>query len=307
MGADLLADTIIMKDGRRTKGLVVEEYMDRVTLSTVDGEKNILKKDVERIEYDTPEQNFMQLGRAYDARERYDKAASYYKKAMDINPDYKEAREAYLASHSKIWRQEERMTKKELERQSLVMDWRKNRNKKVSSPSKDKALLLKDSLGISLVDKDGIFTIAEVMPYSSAARAGIEEGDILAGIWGKLVSYSDAEQVIDELLGPKYSEIRVLVEKGISIPVDGSAKGLYKKLGILLSFEYEGLVVEDIVAGGKGEAAGFKKGDFVIAVDKNITRYLPLDNVIALINSARDEEDLIFTIRRIINLRREGK
>ena len=60
----IYADTIIMKDRTRMKGLVVDEYVDRVSLSTIDGEKYVFRKDIDRIEYDTPEQNFMQMGMA---------------------------------------------------------------------------------------------------------------------------------------------------------------------------------------------------------------------------------------------------
>ena len=302
----LYADTVVTKDGKKIKGLVVEEYTDRIKLSTVDGERDISREDIERVEYDTPEQNFMQLGRAYDAKGWHDKAVVYYKKAMELNPDYKEAKDAYLSSHAEMWRQEEKMTIKEVERQHMVMDWWKERRKETSSLSKDKALLLRDVIGISLVQKEGVFTIDEVRPYSAAARAGIQKGDNLVGIWGRRISYSKMERIIDELLGPKYSEVRVLVEREISIGIDERSKNLYKELGILLGFEYEGLVIKDIVDGKRGAPAGFKKGDFVVAINKNITRYLPLDNIIALINSA-DDKNIIFTVERTINLRREGK
>ncbi|NQT75654.1 MAG: hypothetical protein HQ566_03940 [Candidatus Omnitrophica bacterium] len=303
----LYADTVVMKDRTEVKGLVVDEYTDRITFNTVDGEKTIFRDDIERVEYDTPEQNFMQLGRAYDEKGWYDKAAFYYKKAMEINPEYKDAREAYLASHTKAWRQEEKMTMKELEHRNMVMDWWKNRNKETVSPAKDKALLLKDTLGISLIKKDGIFTIDEVRPYSSAASSGIKDGDMLVGIWGKLIRYSRIEDVLEELLGPAHSEVRVLVDKEIVVAVEVNDKDTYKGLGILLGFEYEDLTVMDVVGGAKGDAAGFKKGDLVIAVDKNITRYLPLDSVIALINSSGDNKNIIFGVRRTVNLRREGK
>jgi len=303
--ASLFADTIIMKDREKVKGLVVDEYRDRITLSTVDGEKDVLREDIERIEYDAPEQNFMQLGRQYDAKGWYDKAAFYYKKAMQINPDYKEAREAYLASHAKMWRQEEKMTRKELERQGMAMDWRRNRNIFFSSPPKDKELALRDILGISLTDKEGLFMIEEVKPYSSAAKAGIKKGDLLIGIWGKLIRYTSMEEVLDELLGPKYSEVRVLVEKEILVPADEASEDLYKELGINLSFEYKGLAIKDVTDGQKGDSAGLKEGDFVIAVDKNMTRYLPLDGIIVLINSSENNKGLVFTIRRNVNLRRE--
>jgi len=302
----LFADTIIMKGGEEIKGLVVDEYIDRITVSTVEGEKDILRKGIDRIEYDAPEQNFMQLGRSYDAKGWHDKAAFYYKKAMEINPDLKEAREAYLASHAKMWREEEAMARKELERQSMVMDWWRKTGKKGGSPGKDKASLLKDTLGISLVEKGGIFAIDEVKPYSSAASAGIKEGDLVVGIWGRLTRYSKMADILNELVGPKYSEVRVLVEKEIFIPINKRDKDLYKELGILLGFEYEGLMVKDVVAGKRGEAAGLKKGDLVTAIEGNITRYLPLDSIIALVNSARDAENVVFTIRRKLNLRRVG-
>ncbi|MBU1147939.1 MAG: hypothetical protein KKD11_06255 [Candidatus Omnitrophica bacterium] len=296
-----------MKTGKKVKGLVVDEYSDRITLSTSDGEEDILRQDIERIEYDMPEQNFMQLGRSYDEKGWYDKATFYYKKAMEVNPDYKEAREAYLASHSKMWRQEDKMTKKELERQNMTMDWRKNKNKEISSQAKDKEVLLKKILGLSLLEKDGVFTIDEVGPHSSADKAGINKGDLLVGIWGKLIRYNSMKDAIDELLGPKYSEVRVLIEKDISLEIEGNVSQLYEELQISLGFEYEGLAVRDVAIEGKGASIGFKKGDYVIAIDKNITRYLPLDSVIALINSAKNNKNIVFTIRRKVNLRRGGE
>jgi len=305
--ATLYADTIVMKDKNKLKGLVVEEYVDRIVFSTVEGERDIFRNDIEVIEYDTPEQNFMQLGRSYEEKGLYDKAAFYYRKAIEINPDYKEARDAYLASHAKMWRKEERLARKELERQDMVMNWRRNRNKKDTSPSKDTALLLEDTLGISLRENEGVFTIDKVVPYSSADKAGIKEGDILVGIWGKLIRYSKIQDVIKELLGPKYSEVKVLIEREIPIPVASDSRNLYDELGILLGFEYEGLVVNKVTSGNAGDLAGLRKDDFIVAIDKTITRYLPLDGIIALINSAKNNERIIFTIRRKINLRREGK
>lgn len=303
----LCADTIIMKDRKEIKGLVVDEYIDRITLGTIDGEKNILRKDIENVKYDTPEQNFMQLGRAYDTKGWHDKAAFYYKKAMDVNPDYKEAREAYLVSHAKMWRQEERMTRKELDRQSMIMNWQRNRNKEAQKLHKDKALLLKKTIGILLLKKDEVFTVDKVEPYSSAAKAGIEEGDILVSIWGKRIRYSKMKEVIDELLGPKFSEVRVLIEKDILVSTENMENDLYKKFGMSLEFKYEGLAINDIISGGKAELAGLRDGDFVVAIDKNITRYLLLDSAISLINSSKEGKDILFTIRRNVNLRRKDE
>lgn len=297
------ADTLIMKNKTKIKGLVVDEYADRVSLSTVDGEKYIFRKDIDRIEYDTPEQNFMQMGRAYDEKGWYDKAAFYYKKAMDINPEYKEARDAYLASHAKMWREEEKRTKKDVELHNMAIEWQTRKNKKTAPIVKSKESLVKEGIGIVLAENDGIFRISEVAPGSSASKAGIEKGDFLVGIWGRLIRYSRLEDVLAELTGPRYSEVKIILEKEILVSVD-TAGNFYKELGVSLGFEYEGLIIKDIAPEKKGGAAGLKKGDFVIAVDKNITRYLPMDSVIALINSSKNDK-IVFTIRRGINLRRE--
>jgi C-terminal processing protease CtpA/Prc len=302
----LYADTVTMKDKTKVKGLVVDEYIDRIGLSTAEGEKHILRKDIDMIEYDTPEQNFMQLGRAYDEKGWYDKAAFYYKKAMDINPDYKEARDAYVASHAKMWREEEKRTKKDIDTRNMAMEWQRTRkNKQTEVVVKSKESLAKEKVGISLIENAGVFRINEVMPGSSADKAGIKKGDFLIDIWGRLIRYSKLEDVLNELIGPRYSEVKILIGKEISISLE-TGTDAYKELGIFLSFEYEGLIIKDIIPGKKGEVSGLEKGDFVIAIDKNATRYLPIDSVIALINNPKNNK-LVFTIRRHINLRREGE
>ena len=303
--ATLHADTINMKNGDRIKGLVVDEYADRVIMNTVDGEEDIFRKDIEDIEYDTPEQTFMQLGRSYEAKGWYDKASFYYKKAMEINPDYKEARELYLASYTKSWRQKDEITKKEIKWRNMVMDWWKDKDKKTPPPKKDYSLLLKKTLGFSLSEKKGYFTIDTIRPYSAAAKGGIKGGDVLVGIWGRLIRYSKMEEVVDELLGPKHSELKVLVEKEIVIPTEQKTNNLYKELGILLGFEYEGLLIKNVTPGEAGERLGFKEGDSLIKIDKNVTRYIPFDGIIAIINNA-DNKDMVFTIRRNVTLRRGG-
>jgi len=305
----LYADTVILKNRTKVKGLVVDEYVDRIALSTVEGERDIFRKDIDRIEYDTPEQNFMQLGRAYDSKGWYDKAAFYYKKAMDINPDYKEARDAYVASHAKMWREEEKMTKRDIDLHNMAKEWQAKRNKQAQVPvvvkSKEIKVKVKEILGISITEHEGVFRISEVVSGSSSAKAGIQKGDFLVGIWGRLIRYSKLEDILGELIGPKYSEVKILVSRDIFVPVETGANA-YKDLGASLGFEYEGLLIKDIIPGKIAEISGLKKGDLVIAIDKNITRYLPLDSVISLINNPKSDK-IVFTVRRSINLRREGE
>jgi len=98
----------------------------------------------------------------------------------------------------------------------------------------------------------------------------------------------------------------VLIEKDAVIPIETPSENLYKDLGVILGFEYEGLIVKDVIADKPGSLYGLEKGDHVLAVDNNVARYLPLDSIIAIINSARNNKDIVFSIRRNVNLRREG-
>jgi C-terminal processing protease CtpA/Prc len=301
----VFADSIFMKNSNKIKGLVIEEYKDRILLNTVDGEKFILRKDIEKIEYDTLEQNFMQLGRAYDLKSWYDKASFYYKKAMEANPDFKEAREAYLASLEKVWHQDEKAAQKELDRHVTAINWWQNRDKTKVFTSEDKIEVLKKTLGFVLVEENGIFRVAEIIENSAADKNEIKKGDNLVGIWGRLITYSKMSDVLNELLGPNYSEVKIMIERNIDVPAEDNIENLYKELGVLLGFEYEGLKIIDIIFGKKAQRFGFKKGDYLVSIGKNSTRYLPMDQVIMLINNQKDDV-ITFAIRRNINLRRQN-
>lgn len=306
--SSLYADTLIMKDRSEIKGLVVDEYVDRITLSTVDGEKVFFRKDIDMIEYDAPEQNFMQLGREYELRGAYDKAAFYYKKASTLNPDYKDARDAFLAIQAKVWKQESEITEKEIKRREMIKDWRRDRHEEVLSPAKDKKVLLKETLGILLEEKEADFIIEKVRLFSGAYKAGVKEGDVLVSIWGKRTTHRKIEEIMDELIGPKHSEVRISIAREIRAPMKDIRmyKNFYKGLGILLAFEHDGLRIQEVKHGKIGERLGFKKGDFLMTIDGESTRYFPLDEIIAHINSTKDNKNIIFNIERSINLRRGG-
>src|SRR5204862_222230 len=145
---------------------------------------------------------------------------------------------------------------------NMAIEWQRARkNKKTEAAVKSKENLVKESLGIVLIENEGVFNINEAVPGSSADKAGIRKGDFLVGIWGRLIRYSKLDDILSELIGPKYSEVKIILEKDISISLE-TGKETYKELGILLSFEYEGLAIKDVIPGKKGEEAGFKKGDF---------------------------------------------
>ncbi|MFH1478526.1 MAG: PDZ domain-containing protein [Candidatus Omnitrophota bacterium] len=300
------ADTITLKDNTSIKGLVVEEYKDRVVFSTVDGEKKILRNDIKDIQYDAKEHSYLQLGRLYDERGMYENAAFYYREAMKINPEYKDARMAYIATHDKLLREKDKLVRKEIARRDMVVNWHK-REKITPSTEKDKISLLWDILGFRLVEKKGIFIIDEIKPYSSSSRARLKANDVLVAVWGKMVSFAELDYIVEELKGPKYSEVKIDIEREVTVPIRSKEPNIYQNLGIDLGFEYDGLQIKDIEEGGISESSGLKKGDLIIAIGGYNTRYLPLDDAIDLIDKKSIENNTIdFTVRRNITLRREG-
>src|SRR4030042_5854565 len=82
------ADTVYIKDGEEIKGIVVEEYTDRLVISTYEGEKTFFKKNIDRIIYDLTEQNLVMLGDKCMSREEFEKAYFYFDKAGRENPGY---------------------------------------------------------------------------------------------------------------------------------------------------------------------------------------------------------------------------
>ena len=60
-----LGDTVYLNDGKEKKGIVVEDYTDRIVLSTYEGEKTLFKKNISKVVYDLTEQNLVKLGDKY--------------------------------------------------------------------------------------------------------------------------------------------------------------------------------------------------------------------------------------------------
>ena len=55
------ADTVHLKNNTELKGIVIADFKDRITYSTVGGERQILKSDIKSIEYDETIDNLISL------------------------------------------------------------------------------------------------------------------------------------------------------------------------------------------------------------------------------------------------------
>jgi C-terminal processing protease CtpA/Prc len=282
--AKVFSDTIVMKDDQRLKGVIVEDYQDRVMLSTMNGEKTLMKDGIANIIYDQEEQNLANLGDFYMDRKMYDKAHYYYNKALEVNPGYKRAKDGltYAGTHLQ---QSTRLEKLDhIQRLNDVKAWASGKK----TADEGRTDTLKDVLGISLQNDQGNYKVANVVPSSPAEKAGVAKGDIVYSAWGRPLAYMSPDEVLDKLLSPGIMDVQVIIIRNIQLPLKGGM-GTYKDaLGAELAYsDMEGLIVKNIRSGSPAAMAGLNNKDVVINIGEDSTRYMSLEEAGRLIEAGK--------------------
>ncbi|MFH1394901.1 MAG: PDZ domain-containing protein [Candidatus Omnitrophota bacterium] len=289
------ADTIVLKNDEPVKGVVVESFKDRIVVSTMDGEKLIMREDIDQLIYDREEQNLVSLAEYYQDKEQFRKAYYYYSKALEINPEYKKAREGlhyvgvYVINSDRRQKLDhvQKMNEGEKERQGIVQE----------SIAEDKTQKVKDTLGLVLSKVQQNSVVTEVVPASSAAKAGVKKGDIILAAWGRSAGYMDSEEILNKLLSP-LMDIQITIERDYKIDLKDSSEKYGNKAGMKFGYsEMEGLVVEDLDVNGAAYLAGIQKDDIILEVQGQSVRYITIQEVDSIINS-RKSELLLLKIKR---------
>jgi len=301
ISAEAVADTITLKNGKDLKGLVVERHTDRIILSTEKGEIPILLSGIKNIQYDDPEQNFMQIGRAYEAENKYGEALAYYEKALEVNPDFDDAKKAAAAMKSRFWAQTTEGPQGEMEKQQAISDsWSSG---DLSSDTSAKKLISEDrktlhhSLGLMLLKKGDWVIVDESSRKSDADVAGLEHGDRLVAIDAESLRYLGPEVVAKKMLLPHYSSFTLDYEREYRVEKAGGNAGLHLKL------DQEGTVIEKVDDGSAAADAGLRAGDLVMSIDGKSTRYMPLGKVTEILRASQPAATL--SVRRSAMLSRK--
>lgn len=302
---DAAADTVILKNGKEVKGLVVEHHVDRIYLSTENGEICILLSGVQDIRYDEPEQSFLQIGRAYEAQGKLEEALAYYQKAEEVNPRFEEAKKALMGVQNRFWAMKTEGPKNEVEKKGLLYQaW--ERGGSVSGVNakaeQDKQKLVNQNFGMTLEKKGDWVRLGGVTPRKPAAVVGLKRGDRLAAIDGRSLRYLSAEAVAKHFLFPRYTQFTLEFERDCFLYQTERRKSL-KKLGMGLRLEYEGLKVYSVKPGSAAHAAGLRAGDLLTRVNGTPTRYMPLQKAAKLVKEYRQER-MVMAIRRSVLLAR---
>jgi len=296
------ADTVSLKSGEDIKGIVVEEYGDRVVISTYEGEKGILKKDIREIRYDQLEQNLVKLGDMYAGRLEYEKAYFYYDKAYRANPSHQAARDKMNYITGYLFRKREQDKLSDVKRRKDFDNLPSPGKSKEDDP---KRALIEEVFGISLGDKKNRIEITNVREPSPAHMAGLKKNDALISVWGRLTGYMSAESVARDLLKENFGEIKMDIGREITIKKDGSSGGSYADiLGARFDMPVDGLTVAGVAPEGKAASAGLMKNDLITAICGVSTRYMPLKEAIKMIED-RTPGTITLTVRRKVTIWRK--
>jgi len=297
--SNLLADTITLKNGKDLKGLVVERHADRIILSTEKGEIPILLKGIKNIRYDDPEQNFMKAGQAYESEGKLGEALAFYEKAVEVNPNFEDAKKAANGVRNRFWAQRTEGPRNEMETKQAIYDaWGQGKpmDQLIHKETLEQAAALREGLGVSLERKGDWISFDFVDPKKEAALAGLRKNDRVVSMDGRSLRYLSEEVVRKDFLSPRVSNFTLEFERDCFVHKEKNQIKL-PDIGLKLKLEYQGLIIQSVKDGSPAADAGLKEGDLLTQVDGTATRYMPLKKVIQLIQNSR-EDRIVFTIRR---------
>ncbi len=297
------ADTIYLNNGEERKGIVVEDYVDRIKLSTENGEQEILKADIKDILYDLRAQNLIKLGDFHNEKGNLARAYVYYRKAYLTDPAFEPAVARYNYITSILLRQPHEQLEERINKQKALMRAARGIIEVKEGISSASEQQLKKLLGIELLSKDERPYVNKVNAQGSAYKAGVREGDFIIAVWNRLTGYMELEDMSNLILRSKTGEVKLTVERTLKLAKSQDpeyVKGGLASLGFSLDLTPKGLLVNNVLGKSVAESYGLTESDVVDKINNQSTRYMPLKKVIELIESSGGE--VAVTIQRDISL-----
>lgn len=295
------ADTVQLKDGEQLKGLVVEEYEDRVILSTADGEMPVMRKEILKVEYDDPSYTLLSMGRELERNKKFGEALSYYEKAAQLNPSLQEAKTAAIGVRSKMWAGFTEGPLGEMQKQQEIQDaYRADtsiEDEARRSEEADESLLWK-RMGVELLQDGDFIRVEDVRIGGYGHQAGMRIGDVIYAVDGHSMRYIQKRTVMKDLLNPRYASMTMEVRRKVTFPAK-VAKTDLRNLGIDLKQDYNGVVIHRVKSGSPADRYGVKAGDRLMHVGGSSTRYMPLNKIGSAFKSNQGKAFSIETSRTL--------
>lgn len=273
------ADTVYLKDGANLKGIVVANYKDRILYSTIDGEKEILKSEIGRIEYDEALDNLIKMGDSSFEKGYYRTAFKYYLMAQEINPDIPSLNDKIFHTETIIAKAPELRKREHLAMKNEIISGRTSSFSPVKRYELEKEL--KRDMGIAVSrNEDGRFYVEGLTKNSSFRKAGVRDGDAMISVWSLLCSYLVFEDLCGILTRPEEAMIALVIERKLTLRDD-------LPFNAKIAMKWEGATIDTVKGKGAAKKTGLKEEDLIIAVGDTPIRYTPLKNVLKMINERR--------------------
>ncbi len=297
----LFADTIITNEGKEIKGIVIEDYKDRVVFSTVDGEISIMKSDMREMSFDSDEDNLIKLAELAIDRRDYSRAMTYYNMALKLAPDSSAVKQGVAYLRGSIFRKDEEAKSADIMRQQDIELYGAQAPLRSKAGEVDGMMdVLDKTTGMKIVLIENVPKVEAVRLNSPAFEAGIRKNDTLISVWGKLAGYLSLKETLNLLISKSAIEIRCVIERVFDVnvnPNNAIITGPEDLIGATLAIDIDGLVIAGVKDAGTAFTAGIYKGDRVIAIDDKPTRYMPLKKALELIKNIKSGS-IKLTIRR---------
>jgi predicted metalloprotease with PDZ domain len=270
------ADVVYDPQGKSMTGLVVEEHRDRILFNTEQGEKTVLRTQIADIFYSEPERNQFYLGNQSIQDGDYQSAAVFFRKALQINPQFSEAQDGLARIQDS------------LEKGTLPLSG--------TSPLQ----LLEQRWGVQLQEGGNGAVIFAVESGSFGDRVGLKAGDRLIAYWGESLSYLPAQEVASSMLGNAGTTLKLTIQRRLVLDPEPQP---IPWPGMKIDITRLGWAVRALDAVGPSAKAGFLAGDRIVKINGQSTRYMPASKINDSIQSAKNQGMSAFIERDLTIIR----
>ncbi len=292
------ADKVTLIGGTTVPGLIVDEYVDRIVISTYEGEKTFKRSEISSIEYDEVVSRLLNLADEARGSKRYKEAAYYYQRALGVDPGSVAAKDGM-----RLIIREQLLAGTERSREELALmealeggaNWSGLPRSAVSQRNN-----VRDLLGIELaIEKDTpVAYVKSVVPGSVAAENGVRENDRIVSVWGKNLHYLSYEQILQELAGPEYSVVKCGIEREVTVDARQAR-------AMVIDLDKDGYFIRDVSDLDAGTAKFVSFGDRLLAVNSVSTRYMPPGELNKMLKDKKEKAALL--LKRYIYMTRERR
>lgn len=285
------SDTIILKDGRKIEGFIVEEQKDSYLVKILIGSIKVKKENISEIKRLPPEENYLNFGNQYLLSQNYDAALENYKKALEVNPTFQPAKNA-IAQAEKLKKEAEEKKRAELEKKEKEL-----------LEKKEKVL---SGFGMELGIIDGKLNAVKTELDSPADVNGIRTWDLIVQIDGQATKDKSLEEILNCLLKPNVTTYQFTIQRDVELTRKRieHQKQVVVGVGIFLDADEDGLIINSVITGGPADLAGLKAKDRIIAIDGKPTQGISFDQASTFIGGV-ESTSAKFTIQRNIDLIRK--